>query len=152
MSAGRGYAGVLTGSASWPAGWPPATPWRKGSGVVMVSEELARRWEAVYREYGLASEMVNTAEPGDRAVARHMARASEDVAAVWRLMVNEPDLPWWAVAALVAAAQAFEYQARDWAARAKYESSVGGPRKGPYPVAVDIAGRHTRSGGVADVV
>lgn len=153
MSAWRGNTGVLTGSASWPAGWLPATPWQKGSGVVMVSEELTRRWEAVYREYGLASEMVNTSEPGDRAVARHMARASEDVAGVWRLMVKEPDLPWWAVAALVAAAQAFEYQARDWAARAKYDrESAGPPRKGPYPVAVDIAGRHSRSGGVADVV
>lgn len=151
MSAGRGYGEVLTGSASWPAGWPPPASRRKGAGVVMVSEELARRWEAVYREYGLASEMVNKSEPGDRAIARRMARSSEDVAAVWRLMVKEPDLPWWAVAALVAAAQAFEYQARDWAARAKYDRESA-PRKGPYPVAVDLAGRHTRSGGVADVV
>lgn len=155
MSAGRGYAGVLTGSASWPAGWPPASLWRKGSGVVMVSDELARRWEAVYREYGSASEMVNNSEPGDRAVARHMARASEDVAAVWRQMTNEPDLPWWTVAALGAAAQAFEYQARDWAARAKYDresSSAGALRKGPYPMAVETAGRHSLAGGVADAV
>jgi len=41
----------------------------------MVSERLAARWEAVYREYGLASEMVSNSVPGDGAVARHMARA-----------------------------------------------------------------------------
>jgi hypothetical protein len=120
----------------WPAGWPSAPPRRKGSGVVMVTERLVRRWEAVYREYGLASEMVGTAEPGDRAVARHMARASFDVAAVWREMSAEPDMPWWLVAALVAAAQAFEQQAKDWTARAKHDSTVNSSSRRPHPQVV----------------
>jgi hypothetical protein len=131
--------------------------WRKGSGVVMMSEGLVRRWETVYGEYGQASEMVNNSVPGDRAVARHMASASGNVALVWRQMAAEPDMPWWSVAALSAAAQAFEYQARDWTARANYDvqPSAGGPRgrerKDAYPVAVRHTGRHGQ-GGVADAV
>lgn len=102
----------------------------------MVSETLVRRWEAVYREYGLASQKVSATEPGDRAVARQMARASNDVAVVWRAMADEPELAWWSVAALRAAAQAFEYQARDWAARAKYDRADSAPsRRSPLPVA-----------------
>src|SRR5262245_24734207 len=99
----------------------------------MVTERLVRRWEAVYREYGLASEMVGTAEPGDRAVARRMARASHDVAAVWREMSAEAGMAWWSVAALVAAAQAFEQQAKDWAARAKYDGAARGSAWRPHP-------------------
>lgn len=120
----------------------------------MVSEELVQRWEAVYAEYGRASEMVNNSEPGDRAVARHMALASGNVALVWRQMSAEPDMPWWSVAALSAAAQAFEFQSRDWTARAKYDvqPSAGGTRarRDTYPV----AGRHGRDsmGGVVDAV
>lgn len=116
-----------------PAGRPSAAPRRKGSGVVMVSERLVQRWEAVYREYGTASQRLSSAEPGDRTVARHMARASADVAAVWREMAGEPGMPWWSVAALCAAAQAFEYQSRDWSARAKYEGAAGGPPRQPHP-------------------
>lgn len=99
----------------------------------MVSERLVRKWEAVYREYGLASEMVVTAEPGDRAVARHLARASQDVAAVWREMTMAPDTPWRSVAALVAASQAFEQQAKDWTARAKHDSAGNGSSRRPHP-------------------
>jgi hypothetical protein len=129
---------ALTVTAFGPSGWPPATSWRKGSGVVVVSEKLVKRWEAVYREYGVASEMVNNSHPGDRAVARHMSRTSYDVAAAWRQLGAEPDMPWWAVAALGAAAQAFEYQGRDWAARAKHDESSTANRpvrqRPSYPV------------------
>lgn len=123
--------------------------------MVMVPDGLVRRWEAVYREYGLASEMVNTSVPGDRAVARQMARASEDVAIVWRQMAAWPEVPWWLVAAMTAAAQAFEYQSRDWTARAKYDAQVPasvGRRREPdiYPVAVRETGRHGQNGGRAD--
>lgn len=149
MSAGCGYMGVLTGSASLPAGRPSAMPRRKGSGVAMMPEALVRRWETMYSEYGRASEMVNKSEPGNRMVARQMAQASENVALVWRQMAAEPNIPWWSVAALSAAAQAFEFQARDWTARAKYDvqPSAGGarPRKDAYPV----MGRHSQ-GGVVD--
>jgi hypothetical protein len=129
MCAGRGRLDGLTGVAFVPAGWSSATPRRKGSGVAMVSERLVRSWEAVYREYGTASQRLGSAEPGDRSVARHMARASADVAAVWRNMAAESDLPWWSMAALCAAAQAFEYQARDWSARAKHEGAGSGPSR-----------------------
>ncbi len=94
--------------------------------MVMVSERLAARWEAVYREYGHASEMVSNSVPGDGAVARHMARASQDLAVVWRKLAAEPDMPWWLVAGLGAAAQAFEHQARDWTARAKHVETPPG--------------------------
>ena len=99
----------------------------------MIAERLLARWEAVYREYGTASARVSSTEPGDRAVARHMARASADVAAVWREMAGEPEMAWWLVAALSAAAQAFEYQSRDWAARAKHDSARNG--RVPHPQA-----------------
>jgi hypothetical protein len=123
----------------------------------MMSEGLVRRWETAYAEYGRASEMVNNSVPGDRAVARHMALASENVAVAWRQMAAEPDMPWWSVAALSAAAQAFEYQARDWTARAKYDvqRSAGGSRarerKDVYPVTGVRTGRHGQ-GGAADAV
>jgi hypothetical protein len=144
MSAGRGRHEELTGMAFVPAGRPSATPRRKGSGVVMVSERLIQRWEAVYREYGTASQRLSGSEPGDRAVARYMARASADVAALWREMAAEPGMPWWSVAALCAAAQAFEYQTRDWSARAKYDSASDGPSRGssrrPHPQVTSPAG------------
>jgi hypothetical protein len=62
-----------------------------------------------------------------------MARASADVAAVWREMAGEPDMQWWSVAALCAAAQAFEYQSRDWSARAKHDSVTVAPSRRPHP-------------------
>lgn len=84
----------------------------------MVSEFMAGRWEQAYREYGLASDLVVRSEPGDRAVARGMASASRGVAQAWRDIETVPGLPWWAVAAVHAAAEAFDSQARDWNARA----------------------------------
>jgi hypothetical protein len=154
MSAGYGQTGVLTGAASRLPGRSPAVPRREEAGVVMVSETLVARWEAVYREYGLVSEMVSNSVPGDGAVARRMARASADVAAVWREMTNTPDLPWWELAALGAAAQAFERQAQDWTARAKHERQAAGSGsvrglRVTYPIAVPHPDQ--RQGGVADV-
>jgi hypothetical protein len=121
-------------------------PRRKGFGVVMMSEALIQRWEASYTEYGQASEKVNNSEPGDRAVARQMALASGNVALVWRQMAAEPDIAWWLVAALSAAAQAFEFQARDWTARAKYDVQLSASaRKDAYPTA-RRTGRHVQDG------
>ncbi len=106
----------------------------------MVSERLVARWEVVYREYGAASQRLSSTEPGDRAVARHMAQASADVAAVWREMAGESGMSWWAVAALCAAAQAFEYQARDWSARAKHDGASGGSTRRPHSQVTPPAG------------
>ncbi|OLF18923.1 hypothetical protein [Actinophytocola xanthii] len=114
----------------------------------MVSEELVKRWEALYGAYGVASKSVATTEPGDRAVARRMARASADVAAAWREMAAQPGMAWWAVAALGTAAQAFEFQARDWAARAKHEAV---PSRLPHPQVIppDTAAGGDQWGSVA---
>ena len=157
MSAGCGGTEVLTGGLV-PAGWLPAMPWRKGSGVVMVSQRLVGLWEAAYREYGAVSDLLNESVPGDVAIAERMARASEAVAVVWREMAGSPELPWWSVASLRAAAQAFEYQSRDWTARARHSresAGVGGTRPPrPYPVAARHADRrgHRSTGGVADAI
>jgi hypothetical protein len=51
-------------------------------------------------------------------------------------MSAEPDMPWWLVAALVAAAQAFEQQAKDWTARAKHDSTVNSSSRRPHPQVV----------------
>ncbi|MFC4853656.1 hypothetical protein [Actinophytocola glycyrrhizae] len=109
-------------------------------------------WETAYREYGVVSDRLNASVPGDVAMAERMARASQAVAVVWREMADEPELPWWFVAGLGAAAQAFEYQSRDWSARARHSreaAAVGGtspPR--PYPVSA----RRAKHGGVPDAV
>lgn len=94
--------------------------WRKGSGVVMVPETFVRRWEKAYRNYGVAARTAALAVPGDRGTAQEMAAASLEVAAAWREMESIVDLPWWVLAAVGAAAQAFEFQARDWNARTQY--------------------------------
>lgn len=122
-----------------PPGRSSAPPRREGAGVVMVSDKLLQRWETVYREYGLTSELVGHSAPGDRAVARRMARASTALAGAWREIEVEPGLPWWVVAALSTAAQAFEAQARDWSARARQgnRAEIGRSR----PVAVDDTDR-----------
>jgi hypothetical protein len=108
---------------------------------LMVSEFIAGRWEQAYREYGLASELVVQSEPGDRLAARAMASASRGVAHAWRDIERVPGLPWWAVAAVHAAAEAFDSQARDWNARASIgqqqpQSQAGRRRveRAPLPV------------------
>jgi hypothetical protein len=125
-------------------------PWREGVDV-MVSDRLVALWEKAYREYGEVSDALSATVPGDAVMADQMAQASRAVAVVWREMAAEPGLSWCFVAALGAAAQAFEYQSRDWAARARHsrESAVvGGARvPRPYPVA-----RRGKRGGVADAV
>jgi hypothetical protein len=88
--------------------------------VAMIAEELVQRWEAAYRRYGAASKSAAAAVPGDRVAAQGMAAASREVADVWREMESASDLPWWLLAALSAAGQAFEFQARDWNARAEH--------------------------------
>ncbi|HEU5107800.1 MAG TPA: hypothetical protein VFT95_04415, partial [Micromonosporaceae bacterium] len=57
------------------------------------------------------------AQADDQNVVRLMVSTSAEVAAAWRDLLDAPDLPWWALAALSAAVEAFEAQARDWALR-----------------------------------
>jgi hypothetical protein len=82
---------------------------------VRVPDDLAQRWEVAYRRYG--ESCTASTVTSDQQVAQAVASASHEVAIVWRDMYARSDLPWWAAAAVCAAAEAFEFQARDWNAR-----------------------------------
>jgi lysozyme family protein len=88
---------------------------------VVVSENLVQRWESAYRRYSNASRTaVSASGAGEPNAAREMAEASREVAAAWHEIESQADMPWFVLAAFVAAAQAFEFQARDWNARADH--------------------------------
>jgi hypothetical protein len=96
----------------------------------MVPNELVARWESAYRRYSAASRTLASASPStEREAAREFALASQEVSTAWHDMENVPGLPWWVLAVLVAGAQAFAVQARDWNARAQYTwpAAVGAP-------------------------
>jgi len=97
----------------------------------MVPDELVQRWEAAYRRYGAVSEAVARSRPLNPECARAMASASYDVAAAWRHISAVRGAPWWALAALAAAAEAFEAQAREWDQRSTRPAPHGAhwPRK-----------------------
>jgi hypothetical protein len=152
MSAGWGETGALIESAMAAGRSAPVRSAAAGKAVVvMVPDYLVGRWEIAYDEYRVASELVNVSAPGDGAAAERMARASQAVASAWRDIAVESDLAWWSAAAVTTAAQAFDHQAQDWAARAKHgrQSAVTGDgrrRRPVYPVAVQDG----QAGGVAD--
>jgi hypothetical protein len=130
MRAGSCRREVSTSPVLRLAGRPSAVAaWREDIGAVMLPEQLVQRWETVYRLYGQASKCAADSVAGDPDAARAMASASSDVAEVWREIETLPDLPWWLLAAVGAAAQAFEFQARDWNARADVDTSS--PRSRP---------------------
>lgn len=87
--------------------------------IVLVPAELVQRWEVAYRRYGDAVQFAAVSPSMDRGAAHAMVLASHEVASVWRAMETTRGLPWWTVAALAAAAQAFEFQAVDWGMRAE---------------------------------
>jgi hypothetical protein len=97
--------------------------------VAMVPDELVRRWERAYRRYVEASKASMVA--GDQQAARQMALASRQVAVIWQEIDARSDLPWWMAAAVSTAAQAFEFQARDWTARAELAWPVDNGSLGP---------------------
>lgn len=152
MSAGWGETGALIDAAMRGGRSAPVRPAAAGKAVVvMVPDYLVERWESAYDAYRAASESVDASTPGDRAAAEQMARASQAVATSWRDITVESDLSWWSVAAVTTAAQAFDHQAQDWAARAKHGRQSAGSgdsrrRRPVYPIAV----RDKRAGGVAD--
>lgn len=84
----------------------------------MVPEKLVSQWESAYRRYGEAAEAATLARRGDSEAGRSMAAASLEVAAAWRQIAGVHGLPWWVLAAIDAAAEAFEVQAREWDERA----------------------------------
>lgn len=78
--------------------------------------ESVARWEAAYRCYTELTCMAR--EPsGERASPAALASASWEVATAWRDIATSTPLPWWMLAALRAAADAFEHQAYQWHAR-----------------------------------
>jgi hypothetical protein len=86
--------------------------------VDTVPARLVSRWEEAYRQYGVAFDHAARMEAGDRQAAEAVAAASWQVAGLWRDMATAVPLSWWLLAALRAAADAFEAQARSWHAKA----------------------------------
>src|SRR5882724_6991677 len=72
-----------------------------------------REWEAAYRKYGHASDALARSDDDDPVAAWEMATASWNVAAAWRNIASAGRLPWWSLAAVESAAEAFEAQSRD---------------------------------------
>jgi hypothetical protein len=73
----------------------------------LVPDELVQRWEALYGRYLAAP-----------AGGVESARLSAEVAVAWREIAAVPGLPWWMVAGLRTAAEAFERQAVRWSGTA----------------------------------
>ena len=116
----------------------------------MVPGDLVRRWELAYQQYSAVMRVAGSAVPGDPATTRGMVMASQQVAAAWREMERIPELPWWLHAALVAAAQAFEFQARDWDVHPT-QIGPGNPGMSSRPVMrLSIQPRRSRDGGGFD--
>jgi hypothetical protein len=82
--------------------------------TVLVPEQFVRAWEAAYVEYGQSRELTARMSADDPAAAWQMASASWAVARAWREITTVTRLPWWMLAAVEAAAEAFETQARYW--------------------------------------
>lgn len=102
---------------------------RKGN-PMHVPQGLVDRWQNAYHHYGQASAAVASQPPGHVGAALNMAKSSWSVAQAWREIALVSGLPWWLVASLDTAAQSFEFQARDWQARANtgVDAGRGAPR------------------------
>jgi hypothetical protein len=99
----------------------------RSTSTVPVPEQFVRVWETAYVEYGQARELTARMSTDDPAAAWQMASASWAVATAWREITGVTRLPWWMLAAVEAAAEAFEAQARYWEARENTEASDGEP-------------------------
>lgn len=99
----------------------------RSAGGLVVPEPFVRMWESAYVEYGQAREMTARMSVDDPAAAWHMATTSWAVANAWREITTVARLPWWMLAAVEAAAEAFETQARYWEAKENTDSSDGEP-------------------------
>lgn len=92
--------------------------------LIAVPDRFVRQWEAAYREYGNVSELAARSAVVSSETAQSMAAASGAVAVAWRQIGTVRALPWWAVAAVDAAAEAFETQGDEWDARSAEEEST----------------------------
>jgi hypothetical protein len=78
----------------------------------LVPGHLLSAWEAVYRDYAAASDRVDGSNLRHRDV---QARLAAQLAVTWRRLANAPGIDWCLAAAFSTAAEAMEWQARDWA-------------------------------------
>ncbi|MFC5290701.1 hypothetical protein ACFPM7_26910 [Actinokineospora guangxiensis] len=92
----------------------------------MIPLDAQRAWESAYRLYAEASETARGADVDPLHVGQMIASTSWEVAESWRAMATTAGLPWCVVAALHAAAAAFEDQAHEWSRVDRYRG--GGPR------------------------
>ncbi|MBB5154560.1 hypothetical protein [Saccharopolyspora phatthalungensis] len=90
-----------------------------------MPEKFVRTWEAAYRAYGQAFEIASFSSGGDPTVAQGVSLASRHVASAWRNLATVQDLPWWVLAALGSATEAFESQATLWAGRIEAGNTKG---------------------------
>jgi hypothetical protein len=93
------------------------------TGATEQADASVLAWESAYRSYG---EVSHTTAPtgGDPAAVWQMAATSMAVALAWRQIARSRPLPWWTLAALESAAQAFESQGREWEARTRRGGAV----------------------------
>lgn len=86
-----------------------------------VPSDLLTRWESAYRRYTDVARAIERSPSGRPGLAEAMGSASWEVATAWRDIATTVALQWWMIAALRAAADAFEQQARHWHARGTLE-------------------------------
>ncbi|GAB3909092.1 hypothetical protein GCM10029964_110090 [Kibdelosporangium lantanae] len=79
---------------------------------MLVSTKVVGVWEDAYRRYGRASDIVARSRGRDVAAVQELITASRAVATAWRAIAAQAELPWWVVAAVESAAEAFAEQAR----------------------------------------
>lgn len=72
-----------------------------------------RGWEEAYWKYNEADQRMGNRPPVPELVQEYVS-VTRAVARAWRNLVAERDQPWWVLAAVDSAAEAFETQAREW--------------------------------------
>ncbi|HEX5403523.1 MAG TPA: hypothetical protein VFX16_14615 [Pseudonocardiaceae bacterium] len=92
-----------------------------------VPEPFVRAWQTAYTQYGQTRDVTARMPADDPAAAWHMATASRAVANAWREITTVARLPWWMLAAVEAAMEAFESQARYWEEKENTEGLDGDP-------------------------
>ena len=84
--------------------------WRND--LALADKDAIAAWEEAYREYEKATDV---------------AVASRAVAAAWRNLAVTFELPWWLLAAVHSAAEAFDLQARAWEATQRHAGATDSP-------------------------
>lgn len=92
---------------------PPTVPCQEGGELmtsVTVPETVVARWEDAYRAYiNIANSRAET-----RRERLELADVLQNVANAWRDIATTPGLDWWQLAALSAAVETAEQQARQF--------------------------------------